>query len=175
MNPAQPAPSPLSTGTISSKGVSAEALFVDKETERERTKLQESFTLGFLGKGTYDQLFELAEDCSETNWDGYEAEPVTQDAYLAAYRFLEALPLGTPAPALGAEPDGHIALEWYHSPRRVLSVSVSPDCELVYAALLPGPTKATGRVPFVGSVPSGILTLIKEVVPCDILDVAIKA
>jgi hypothetical protein len=68
---------------------------------------------------------------------------------------------------VGAEPDGHITLEWYHSPRQVLSVSVSADSELNYAALLPGPRRASGKEQFVGDIPATILALIRDVVPAE--------
>jgi len=168
MKLAFPAAILISTGTLSSRGVSDAAWFVHQETEKGRNQLQESYALGLVGKGAFDELFQVAQDREQPNWDGYGAEPVTHDAYLSAYRFLEALPLGIPAPSIGAEPDGHITLEWYHSPRQVLSVSVSPDCELNYAALLPGPRKASGKEQFIGDVPTGILNLVRDVVPAEI-------
>ena len=73
-----------------------------------------------------------------------------------------ALPLGTGAPTVGAEPDGEIALEWYFSPRYVLSVSVSATRELHYAASL-GMRKAYGTELFGSSVPKIILELIRDV------------
>ncbi|HEX4140574.1 MAG TPA: hypothetical protein VHY09_09520 [Candidatus Methylacidiphilales bacterium] len=165
MNLALPAALLISSGNLSSRGVSPAAEFVMRETESGRAQLQSSYSLGQLGKGTFHELLEVARDRSFPNWDGYGAEPVPHEAYLAAFAFLEALPLGSPAPSVGAEPDGHVTLEWYHSPRQVLSVSISPDCELNYAALLPGPRKASGKEQFVGDVPQAILALISDVIP----------
>ena len=105
----------------------------------------------------------MAEECGSPNWDGYGAAPVIEETLRQGYRFLAALPLGTPAPSVGAEPDGHIVFEWYHSPRRTLSVSVSSEGELHYAALL-GLSKAHGTEPFFGEVPQAILDLIRRVV-----------
>ena len=138
-----------------------------REAGRGRGELQKSYSLGLLGKGTFHELLEVTQDRSSPNWDGYGAEPVLYDTYLAAFAFLESLPLGSPAPSVGAEPDGHITLEWYHSPRQVLSVSVSADSELNYAALLPGPRRASGKEQFVGDVPATILALIRDVVPAE--------
>jgi len=109
-----------------------------------------------------DELDALTKECSSPNWDGYGAVPVQSQTIKDAKRFVEALPLGTPTPSAGAEPDGHVTLEWYHSSRRTLSVSVSPDGELHYAALL-GASKAWGTEPFFGDVPSSILLLISRV------------
>ena len=82
------------------------------------------------------ELLKTFEECREPNWDGYGAQPVREETYDLAHQFLAALPFGTQAPSIGAEPDGQITVEWYRSPERTLSVSISPDGDLHYAALL---------------------------------------
>ena len=104
----------------------------------------------------------VLEECRVPNWDAQGAAPVTEDAYRVACRFLESLPLGIRAPSIGAEPDGHLTLEWHRSPRRTLSVSASPEGDLHYAALL-GSSKAYGTEPFLGYPPKPILDLIHRV------------
>ncbi len=84
----------------------------------------------------FEDLLKIFDECREPNWDGYGAEPVREETYRLAQQFLTILPLGTRVPSIGAEPDGHITLEWYRSSQRTLSVSISPDGELHYAALL---------------------------------------
>ena len=153
----------ISTGSISSRGASDTARLVAEWAEEGRRQLQASYSLGLGGKGVFDELCAVAEERSAPNWDGYGAEPVSEEAYRLAYRFLEALPLGTPAPTVGAESDGHVTLEWYRSPRWTLSVSVSPEGELHYSALLLGPSTAYGTEPFLGDVPIRILDLIRAV------------
>jgi len=165
MNFALPAALLISSGNLSSRGVSSIAEFVMSETVKGRDQLQSSYSLGQVGKGTFHELLEVTQDRSTPNWDGYGAEAVSYDTYLAAFAFLEALPLGSPAPSVGAEPDGDITFEWYHSPRQVLSVSVGCDSELNYAAILPGPRRASGKEQFVGDVPQAILGLISDVIP----------
>ncbi len=88
------------------------------------------------GEAVFKDLLKTFEECREPNWDNYGAEPVRERTYRLARRFLTALPLGTPVPSVGAEPDGHITLEWYRSPQRTLSASVSADGDLHCAALL---------------------------------------
>ena len=53
-----------------------------------------------------------------------------------ACRLIEALPHGFPSPTVTAEPDGYLNLEWYRNPRRLLSVSISPQSSLYWAALI---------------------------------------
>jgi hypothetical protein len=114
------------------------------------------------GKGVLDELLKTFEECRQPNWDGYGAQAVGEETYHLAHQFLTALSLSTPVPSIGAEPDGQITVEWYRSPERTLSVSISPDGELHYAALL-GSTKAYGTEPFVGEVPKIISSLIHRV------------
>jgi hypothetical protein len=110
----------------------------------------------------FEELATVAEECRLPNWDGYQAAPVSQDSVRNAHRVLDALPSGMPAPTVSVEPDGHVTLEWHRSPRRTLSISVGPDGDLHYAALLDR-RKAYGTEPFVGEVPRVILGLIQKI------------
>lgn len=152
----------LSFGTLTTHGASETAQFVAEQAEKMRGRLHESYALGLAGKGVFDELYSVAERCLVRDWDGYGAAPVSADAYALASQFLRALPLGIAAPSVGAEPDGQLTFEWYRSPRRLLSVSISPDADLHYAALL-GPNKAYGTEAFFGEVPRMILDLIHRV------------
>ena len=80
-----------------------------------------------------------------------------------AWRFLEALPLGTESPEISAEPDGAIAFEWYRTPRKVLSASVDPDGSIYYAALL-GTSRRHGVDYAQDGVSKDLLELILEIV-----------
>lgn len=110
-----------------------------------------------------NDLEEVFEDCRNENWDGAEAEAVSWDTYNLAKNFLLAFPRGTPIPSIGAEPDGSITAEWASTRYRTLSVSVTPNGELCYAALIDDRTDS-GREIFCGFVPARIKQLIREVV-----------
>jgi len=150
------------TNPTVSRAAGAEAGFVAEQYEDNWRKLHRSYSVGIGGTGLNDQLYDIVEECSKPGWDGYDAEPVSQEAYANAYRFIERLPLDFPAPSIGAEPDGHITFEWYSSPRRTLSVSISPEGEIHYSALL-GMTKRYGTEPFFGDLPQEILSLARRV------------
>src|SRR5438874_10505509 len=147
---------------VTTRGRSDAARHVAEQMQTSRQHLQRSFSLGLEGKGVFSELCSIAEECQAPNWDAQGAAPVAQETYRLAYRFLESLPFGIPAPSVGAEPDGHLTLEWHRSPRRTLSVSVSPEGDLHYAALL-GASKAYGTEPFIGDPPKPILDLIHRV------------
>jgi hypothetical protein len=147
-------------GADMTPGWSETANFVAERTEEGRRQLQNSSAIG-LGV-VFNELCEVAEECESPNWDGYGAEPVSTDTYRATYRFLEALPVGTPAPSVGAEPDGHLTLEWHHGPQRTLSVSVGAEGELHFAARN-GSARDYGTRVFSGEIPHRILELIQVV------------
>jgi hypothetical protein len=101
------------------------------------------------GQDVFEELLKALEECREPNWDGYGAQSVCEETYHLAHQFLTALPLSIPVRSIGAEPDGQITVEWYRSPQRTLSVSISPDGEFLCAALL-------GRSEFAGRKRSGL-------------------
>ena len=143
-------------------GATETARFVAEQLKQGLRRLLGSNSLGLASRRTLEELYALADHCEAPNWDGYGAAPIIPETVWAASCFLEALPIGTPMPIVGAEPDGHVTLEWYRSPRRILSVSISPDGELHYAAILAS-SKAYGTEPFFGEAPQVILQLIHRV------------
>jgi hypothetical protein len=152
----------ISIGGAPTHGASETAWFVADEAEKGHRRLQDSYAFGMAGKGVLSELLQTVKESCEPNWDGYGAEPVCDITYHLTHQFLKALPLGTPAPSIGAEPDGHLTVEWYRSPRRTLSVSISPEGDLHYAALI-GTAKAFGTEPFFGEAPRAIVDLIHRV------------
>ncbi len=149
-------------GSMTTGGASDTAYFIAEQAQKGRGHLQSSHSLGLGAKRVLEDLIKVAEECSSANWDGYGAEPITNETFWQAYHFLSALPFGFPTPSVGAEPDGHLTFEWHRSSRRTLSISVSPEGDLHYAALL-GASKAYGTEPFSGVVPKIILDLINRV------------
>lgn len=147
---------------VPSRASSETSHFITQKTEEGLKLLKNSLTFGFLGKKTVDELWLRFEECREANWDGYDADPVTEETYQFAAQILRALPLATAMPDIGAEADGHLTMEWYRSPRRTLSLSISSKGELHYAALIGG-SKAYGTEPFFGEIPETIMNLINRV------------
>ena len=113
-------------------------------------------------RAVFEELSQVFDACGDSNWDGYGAQAVREETYHLAHQVLAALPLSTPLPSIGAEPDGHITVEWYRSPQRTLSVSISSDGELHFAALL-GSAKTYGTEPFTGAMPKIVADLIHRV------------
>ena len=141
-------------------GVSDEATVIARATQEEKRLLSRTNALG--NEAGFDELATVWESCRKPNWDGYQALPVDQDTLRNAYVFLESLPLGSPSPSIGAEPDGDLTFEWHRSPRHTLSVSITSVGDLHFAALL-GPNRVYGTEAFFGEAPQRILNLIRQV------------
>lgn len=154
----------LSLCAVPTRASGETAQYLATQFGERRHRLRSSYYLGLGMTWAVEELSRVSQDCSGNNWDGYGAAPISEQAYLQACAFLDALPLGTPTPSVGAEPDGHLTLEWHQSSRRTLSVSISPEGDLHYAALL-GPSRAYGTEPFLGEIPQTILDLIHRVAP----------
>ena len=109
-----------------------------------------------------DAIWE-AWQATEQGWRIADDEAaITSEVRDAAIRFVESLPLGFPQPAVSAEPDGHINLEWYRNPRRVISVSIGPADRLHWAALI-GSESPRGSVRLIDRIPESILRYISRV------------
>ena len=145
-------------------GNSATAQYLADKMSEHQQFLHKSAAVG-MGGLIREELADVWDECRVPDWDGYNGFPVSWDAYNNAKRFLLAIPLGVPVPSVGAEPAGNVTLEWHHSRRRSLTVSISPNNELFYAALL-GPGRACGTEFFYDEVPSTILELIERVYSC---------
>ena len=142
------------------EGFSEAAELLEKASRRQSDHFNQSVT--FSKQPAYDELWDVWQDCKKPNWDGYGALAVDQETYNTAWRVIEALPFGYLPTSAGAEPDGHLTLEWHRYPRWTLSVSVSPEGTLHYAALL-GTEDPRGSCPFFGDISEILLSLIRRV------------
>ena len=154
---------PFPAGMILTYGTSTDAEYVASRIANGQARLRKSNSFGSGIETAIEELHGIADECMSPGWDGYDAEPVRQETIRQAEDFLYALPLGVAAPSVGVEPDGQITFEWYQSSRRVLSVSVSPEGDLHYAAIL-GYSRRYGTEPFFGDVPAEILKLVQRAI-----------
>jgi hypothetical protein len=149
--------------TSGSPGVGDDLQSVEQLLRDAIGRLFNSVSLGKPVQDLLRQLYQVLEECGRSNWDGYEAQSVLFETYEKAKRFAQALPFGTPAPEVSAEPDGEITFEWFATPTRVFSVSVGPNNELNYAGLF-GASRTYGTEVFHDEIPEVVLTHIKRVV-----------
>lgn len=148
------------TTAILPRGVSRTANYIDEVSCRNQQYF--THTAALSKQLAINELATTWAECRTPNWDGYNAFPVKEETLNYAYAVIQALPLGFPLPSIGAEPDGHLTLEWYKTPCWIISVSVSPEGVLYYAALL-GSSNQRGSEPFFGEIPKRLLSVIQEV------------
>lgn len=151
---------------VASKTSGDVAHYVEESLAEGRADFEGSFYIGLSKKILRAELDNVFLEHREPGWDGDGALPVLEISYERAKEFVEALPLGVAAPALAADPAGHLTLEWHHSLRRTLSVSIGPDNFIHYAALF-GVETIYGSVPFFDEIPPIVIELISEVTRAD--------
>jgi hypothetical protein len=143
-----------------SRGNSEVALYLDKASQAKSQYFHQSAS--FSKQSAYEDLINVWEECKTDNWDGYNAFPVQKQTFKNTYSFIESLPLGYNLPSVGVEPDGHLTLEWYRHPRWTISISISPEGILYYAALF-GNSDVRGSENFSGEISKNLFDLIQRV------------
>jgi hypothetical protein len=117
----------------------------------------------FNRDSTIEELWDVWNSCKERNWDGFGAFPVSQDCYLYAAQLVRSLSYNFPAPSFGAEPDGELTIEWYKSPYRTISLSMTSDGHIHFSAIFGPYDFVNGTTAFNGELPSDIKALILKV------------
>ena len=155
-------PNTVSCTTVSARSRPA-AVTVYNLTENAPETHSDTWTYDYSHYNLLNQLGKVFSECSSEGWDGYGAAPVSIETFGYAFLLIESLPPGFPTPEIGADPDGHLNFEWYRDPRHLVSVSISPEGMLYYAALI-GEDKKHDSVAFTGEIPKKICDIIHEVV-----------
>jgi hypothetical protein len=145
------------------KAESQDGAEVDKANREQFGVLEETHTVGDVLKEFEEEFLKIAKECSHENWDGYSALPLSRDTIETAWRLAHVIPLGLFKPSVGAEPDGHMTLDWRTGSRRTLSISVDSAGNLHYSALI-GPERHFGTESFVGVVPGRLLELMYAII-----------
>ena len=143
--------------------VSAEAVEV-RQSARDLAQVGERSQALFGKKLTaLSELWRLAIDCAEPDWDGAGSRPIDPDAVIKVEDFVRALPIGFPAPTFAAEPDGSVSLDWIISRSRLFSLSVGASDRLAFA-WIDGTDKGHGVARFDGkTIPLKVLRGIEDI------------
>ncbi len=107
-------------------------------------------------------LREVFEECSEPNWDGYDAAPISKKAYLEALKVLEHLPLTLPLPEIVPEASGEIGMEWYREKGYVFVISLAGDGSITYAGIFGKGNRTHGDERFIESLPQEVISNIQR-------------
>ncbi len=106
------------------------------------------------------ELDKMLIECGQKNWDGYNAQPINLFSINQAKELLKMLSLDYQPDSATPECDGGVNLEWYKSPKRLLSISLNGENEISYAGIFDDDSYI-GRVVF--SAENIPLDLIKKV------------
>ena len=107
-------------------------------------------------------LTSLGEECRDSNWDGYEAEPANPNALNRAKDLIASFPDDLPLPECSIEPDGCVSLDWMPVPHRTLTLSVSANDRIPYA-WIDGTDRGHAVARLInGQLPARILTEIRR-------------
>ena len=122
-------------GVRGSSAVSSEAQAIRQAVSALAERAEQSQALFGEKAAALTQLYQLAADCAQTDWDGSGANEIEPLAVWYAEEFIRALPDFIPLPEFTAEPDGSVSLDWICSRNRMFSISVGKDPRLAYAWL----------------------------------------
>jgi len=118
-----------------------------REGKRVILHSREPESLGGWKIGLFDQARDIAEECNQPDWDGYESAAISEEALRRSLILIHALPDFSSIPELVAAPEGEIAFEWNLGSDKTLSVTPKPD-RLIYAVYLGANHSNCGKVPF---------------------------
>lgn len=109
-----------------------------------------------------DQLLEVFEEASTSDWDGAGAKPVSDGAYQMSLRLLRRIPPTVQTPGIFADTDGSICFEWYMS-RRSFAIFVTATEVMMYVGYYSDSEQFSGRRVFRDQFPPEFLNWIRQV------------
>ena len=118
-----------------------------REGKRAISHSREPESLGGWKIGLFDEANDIAQECRQPGWDGYEAVPISMEGLTRSLILIHALPDFSTLPELVPAPEGEIGFEWNSGNDRTLSVTPKAG-RIVYAAYLGVNHSKCGKVPF---------------------------
>lgn len=161
-SPALAVPSALHPPIVASRAVSSEALEIDEILRHSEADRGVGYALS--QDALLNELRQLSIDCSVADWDGYGARPIDDRSVYMASRFIAELPLFTPLPEIGVDPDGEVSLDWHVRARHSLSISIGADGSIAYAALF-GSSRMRGVEVIDGGIPDAVMAALHRLYP----------
>jgi hypothetical protein len=140
-------------------GQSHESVFVKRGLSNLRATLKETRSIG--AQAVLDDLYQLAVDCAEPDWNGYGASPLNARSFRDAEALIHALPMDSAGASLGATSKGWVTLQWGRTQRWTLSLIITDDGWIHWASLF-GTSRDHGTVPFQGFIPRDLVDRIQR-------------
>jgi hypothetical protein len=109
------------------------------------------------------ELKGVCKQYSRENWDGYGAQPISEQACNDAEKFVQMLPEYKKRPEITPVPDGDISLEWYGGEKKVFFVTFHGNRTVEYIGAFGEGDKVAGRETLAEGVSENILHYIKRI------------
>ena len=107
----------------------------------------------------FAELSEVMQTCADDGWDGYDAEPISQESASSAAQLIQLLPESIQIPSVVPEPSGDISLEWRTEDQKHFTLSIMGPA-LVYAGIFGGSSKDYGEERIFRALPRKILDIL---------------
>jgi hypothetical protein len=145
---------PCFTPECQGPGFSSDSKVIDIAIKRAVKHREESLSQDAHFKALLNELVVIVGNCFQQNWDGYNADPVTQSSVLEALTLLRSIKGRYTLPdELTAEPDGSIALDWYGPDNKTYSVSVNGHGNIIFSGRFPDGGSLFGVHPLSNKLP----------------------
>lgn len=150
-------------------GLASEHEQLEKLRKEILEEIQKSESIGrnIISEETLSELKQVYRDCSIDNWDGYGANPITENTYLEAESIIEMLNetfLNFPMPEIVPEPGGEIAFEWNDDYGQTFVFSIDDNKTITYAGIF-GQNKVHGTERLRGFLPRTIIYNLMRLYP----------
>lgn len=106
------------------------------------------FKKGFSTSSIIDEIEKVASECSEQNWDGYQSEPIGEEAVRHAKNLVSHFPENISEPDIVPEPDGSIGFEWDVEKDKWMIVSVDESGNIHFVVKFDEKSNTNGKIDF---------------------------
>jgi hypothetical protein len=137
-------------------GFSDDSKNLEINLEKQFLEIREPLTNRHRLEEAKESLIEIYKECTEANWDGYNASPITLNTFYEALQLINLLPSALPMPEILAEPDGSIGFEWRKGQKLIFVISVEGKHKINYAGIF-GSNKIHGSEYFGEMLPSVVI------------------
>ncbi len=126
------------------------------------------------------ELDELYSNCSEKNWDGYDADPIAEEIYNEAKRLIDRLDSleyasyipshYLPMPEVSCEPGGAIIFDWYIKDiKQVIILSINEIGKIGYTSFVPPKMHKMGTADFIDVLPMEVGVFLRDEVVTEVI------
>ncbi|MCY3879092.1 MAG: hypothetical protein OXF74_07930 [Rhodobacteraceae bacterium] len=122
---------------------------VGSDSSEEFTEIARNFSVIPERTNLKAQIEELLSTAGSDNWDGENAQAVSEETVKVALEVAGKLPANIKDPDVAATPHGEVDFDWMASRDAMLTISIGSDGTLAWAALF-GEFKSRGTAPWTG-------------------------